>query len=296
LVELLVSTTILLAVLGSVCQLASPAHATAIVQAEMEDMQQRARVVAGRLTGDLWLAGAGTISGARHGPLLSYFAAIVPAAWCGSSADPPGSVFSDRLTIAFVPRGSPEAVTATEISPDALRLDVGPASLCPSSVAVCGFEQDDLLVVFDGSGGFDTFRLDLSSGLPMLSPRASPFTAHYPPGSTVARVSIRAYSFDAASRQLFVAENGGAAQPIVDHVTLLRFEYADEEGNGLDGRLADGPWLGSGGTLYDADLRRIRRVRATFTIRSGLAGTGALAIRDLTSTIDVALRNVGSVP
>jgi hypothetical protein len=76
----------------------------------------------------------------------------------------------------------------------------------------------------------------------------------------------------------------------------LRFEYADAAGAPLDAQFADGPWLGAGATLYDADLRRVRRVRVSFGVGSGRRGTGALTIPDLKSAFDITLRNFGSSP
>jgi prepilin-type N-terminal cleavage/methylation domain-containing protein len=293
LVELLVSMAILLTVLSTVCQLASPAHATAIVQGELQEMQQRARVVADRLTRDLWLAGAGTLSAPRRGPLGSRFTPIVPAVCCGTNADPPGSSFTDRLTVMYVPHDAIEAVTAMDIAPDALFLALAPGPSC-ASPPLCGLADGDVIVVFDDSGSYDTFRLDLSSGLAVLVPRSIPYVTRYAAGATAAQAVSRTYSHDSSSDVLFVEEGDGAPQPMVDRVTAFQVEYRDESGASLGGQLGDGPWRGSGSTQYDVDLLRVRRVRVSFTIRSGLSGTGALRIPDLTSVINVTLRNAGS--
>ena len=292
-VELLVSTAIMLAVLGSVCEIMSPAHATAFVQAEMQDMQQRARVVADRLTHDLWLAGAGLTSGSRRGPLIRYFAPVLPRVCCGAGADAPGAISSNRLTMAFVPRGSPEAASSSAIGPGALHLDVAAGPSCPPSVPACGFADGDVLLVFDDSGQYDVFKLDLASGLPMLDPLTPAFDRQYAAGATICRVVVRSYYRDIASNQLFVAEGDGGPQPVVDRIVALRFEYVDASGTPFDVLLGDGPWRGSGSLAYDADLLRVRRIRVSYTIRSGLQGTGALRLPDLTSTFDVQLRNAG---
>ena len=288
-VELMVSLAILLAVLASVCQLASPAHATALIQAELQDMHQRARVLNDRLAFDLRLAGAGVGTGVRRGPLGAAFTAVLPAACCGSIADPPGTERADRLSVLYVPRGSPEALTASAISPGALRLDLAPAPSCSS--ALCGFADGDLLVVFDGSGGYDLFTLDLSSGIAVLDPKTTPFVASYAAGATAARIVVRTYYRDAASNQVFVADAAGVPEPFVDRVADLRFSYADQGGSILDGHLGDGPWFGAGGSTYDADARRVRRVHVSCTIRSALPGSGPLSIPDLNSAFDVSLRN-----
>jgi prepilin-type N-terminal cleavage/methylation domain-containing protein len=291
LVELLVSVAILLAILGSVCQLASPAHASALAQAELQDMQQRARVLADRLTFDLRLAGAKPAIGSSSAEVP--FAAVLPAACCGAAPDPPGSERSDRLTVIFVSRGSPAPRTAAEIASDALRLDLAPGPACVMTAAVCGFGDGEEVVVFDGTGRYDVFRLDLSSGIPMLEALTAPLVSRYAAGATVARVTIRTYSWDASSGQVFVVDGGGAAEPLLDRVANLRFEYSDGSGAPLDGQLGDGPWIGAGGAMYDGDVSKIRRVRVSYSIRSGLHGTGVLDLPDLATSFDVALRNAG---
>lgn len=292
LVELLVSVAILLVVLGSVCRLASPAHATALVQAEMQDMHQRARVLSDRLAADLRLAGAGTIAGSPDGIVAVRVTAILPAACCGSIADPVGTERSDRLTIVYVPRGSPAGIIAADLTPGAPRLEVPAGPTCVPSAPACGFVSGDLLVVSDAAGRSDIFTLDLSSGVPLLEPLTIPFTTPYLAGATVSRVVVRTYSRSESSNQVFVADGPGPAEPFVDRVTDLRFGYVDRTGVSLDGRLGDGPWLGAGAMLHDQDVETVRRVRVSYTIQSGLPGTGALAIPDLTSAFDVELRNV----
>ena len=42
--------------------------------------------------------------------------------------------------------------------------------------------------------------------------------------------------------------------------------------------LGDGPWCGGGGTVFDADLLRIRRVRVTLRIEASLAGLRGVGI------------------
>lgn len=296
LIELLVSAGILLVVFGSVCQIVSPAHSAAFVQAETQDMQQRARVLADRLTHDLWLAGAGPTSGSRRGTLALHFAPLLPSICCGSAADPPNAVFSDRLTVMYVPRGSPEALTSSPIAPDALRLDVASGPSCPSSIPACGFVDGELLIVFDDSGRSDIFRLDLASGVPVLAPLAATFDSRYESGATVCRVVVHTYYRDAASNEVFTGDGDGPPQPIVDRVSGLRLEYEDASGGLLDTLLADGPWRGWGSSSYDADLLRVGRVRVSYAIRSGLSGSGSMRIPDLTSTFEVALRNFGDHP
>ena len=159
----------------------------------------------------------------------------------------------------------------------------------------CGFADGELLLVFDDTGRYDIFRLDLASGLPLLAPLATDFGTSYGAGATVCRVLVHGYYRDAGSNQLFVVDGDGAAQPIVDRVTALAFQYADAGGTPLDTLLSDGPYRGSAAS-YDVDLLRIRRVRVSDAIRSGLTGAGSLSIPDSSSTFEIALRNVVDQP
>jgi hypothetical protein len=192
-----------------------------------------------------------------------------------------------------VPRGSPAAVSAAPIGPDALRLDLAAGPSCPPSVPLCGFADGDLLLVFDDSGQHDVFRLTLASPAPALVPLDPAFDTRYGAGSTVCRVVLRTYFRDPGSSQLFTADGDGSAQPIVDRVTALRFDYVDAGGTPLNAVLTDGPWRGTGQASYDTDLLRVRRIRIAYTIQSGVKGNGLLRIPDLTSTFEITLRNAG---
>jgi hypothetical protein len=77
LVELLVATMVMMAVMGAVLTVLSSARATFVVQQEVSDTQQRLRVGVSALTGALMSAGAGTVSPAG-GPLARYLAAVRP--------------------------------------------------------------------------------------------------------------------------------------------------------------------------------------------------------------------------
>ncbi|MBI3046959.1 MAG: prepilin-type N-terminal cleavage/methylation domain-containing protein [Acidobacteria bacterium] len=101
--------------------------------------------------------------------------------------------------------------------------------------------------------------------------------------------------------------------PVVDHVVRLGFEYFDAGAAPIDpAALQDGPWVPGGAVLppFDADLLRVRRVRATVRVEAALASmrgpAGSLFARGGTSTsstryvpdrelrFDVALRNMGA--
>src|SRR4029434_4858090 len=81
-VELLVSSLIMLVVTRAVSSLLNPAHGTFQVQPEVSDLQQRLRVGIDTLQKDLVMAGAGTYNGQMAGALNYFIAPIMPyRAW-----------------------------------------------------------------------------------------------------------------------------------------------------------------------------------------------------------------------
>ena len=98
--ELLVALTIALVVSAGVVKLADEARTFFLVQPEVMDVTQRARVGVDLLTEELTSAGAGASLGADAGPLIRWIPPIVPARYQGSGAsDPAGQVFSGSMTI-----------------------------------------------------------------------------------------------------------------------------------------------------------------------------------------------------
>jgi Tfp pilus assembly protein PilW len=104
LIELVVSMAIMLAVTGAVVGLVHSARTVFELDLERVDMQQRARVSMEAMFRDLVMAGAGT-----------QVPAIAPFRRGSSNPDLPGSAFSDRMSIRYVPpdAASGDAVTIT---------------------------------------------------------------------------------------------------------------------------------------------------------------------------------------
>src|SRR6516162_7579041 len=78
LVEVIVATALTMSLTGVVVSLCAPGTTASPVLPEAIDLQQRARVAADVLTQELSKAGAGLSSGPQLGPLVDYFAPIVP--------------------------------------------------------------------------------------------------------------------------------------------------------------------------------------------------------------------------
>ena len=77
-VELLVSSLIMVVVTGAIFALMNPAQGAFQVQPEVSDLQQRLRVGVDTLQKDLVMAGAGTYNGRLAGALTFYIAPIMP--------------------------------------------------------------------------------------------------------------------------------------------------------------------------------------------------------------------------
>jgi hypothetical protein len=73
--------------------------------------------------------------------------------------------------------------------------------------------------------------------------------------------------------QLMHFDGASTDLPIVDHLTLLRFEYFGDGETALDlSAFQDGPWVpdDSDSAAFDADLLQIRRVRVLLRIQAAL--------------------------
>jgi hypothetical protein len=128
-------------------------------------------------------------------------------------------------------------------------------------------------------------------------------------------VELHTYYFDPAGRQLRHYDGAQTDVPVVDNVVAVAFEYFgdpqpptapkpppgvanclyDAGGDPIPGlavlaaddntlarlpleSFTDGPWCGEGGTMFDADLLRVRRVRVALRLQApsiGLRGGGA---------------------
>ena len=111
-IELVVSMAIMLAITSSMFALVDSARSVFEIDLERADMQQRARVSTDALFRDLVMAGAGL-----------QVPAIAPLRRGDDNPDLPGSAFSDRISVRYVPPNAApgDAVTITY----ALRADPG---------------------------------------------------------------------------------------------------------------------------------------------------------------------------
>src|SRR2546425_13214185 len=78
LLEVLISTSIMLVVTGGIFTVLNPANGAYSQEPEVADMQQRLRVGSDTLYKDLVMAGAGAYNGSLSGSLAYFFAPVLP--------------------------------------------------------------------------------------------------------------------------------------------------------------------------------------------------------------------------
>jgi hypothetical protein len=256
--ELLVALTIALVVSAGVVKLADDARTFFLVQPEVMDVTQRARVGVDLLIAELTSAGAGASLGADAGPMIRWMPPVVPSRFQGSGAsDPAGQVFADRLTIVTAEESVPLVAVRGAMADPAAAVPVAEQAGCPVGDSVCGFRDGQRIAVFDRTAAFDftTLRTPVAlSGPPPGSAQlfhdSSAFTKAFREDDDARVVQIRAvtYYHDAARNQLRRATGPRADAPVLDDVVGLSFRYFGDRAPPSSPR----PSAGSANCLFDA--------------------------------------------
>jgi prepilin-type N-terminal cleavage/methylation domain-containing protein len=139
-IEMMIATGIMVVVTAATFSLMNPAQGVFAAQPEVMDMQQRLRVGVDTLYKDLLMAGAGTYSGSMTGSLGNYFAPIMPVRVGNVTADPPGSFFTDRITLMYVPPTSAQTTIEDPMPNVSAEIKVNEQPGCPSGDELCGFK------------------------------------------------------------------------------------------------------------------------------------------------------------
>ena len=232
LVELLVAMFITLLVTAAALPLLGPAHDAFQVQPELADLQQRVRVGTEALLRDLLMAGAGPYLAGSTGPLHRALASVLPYRALASSPAGGGSIRTDTVTLLYVPSTPAQTALAQATTAGALEITLEPSASCPASSLsrFCGIEADDQVLIFDRSGGWGVFEVDLVDGLTgrLQLKDEAPLLA-FEMGSSVAEVEAVTYFLrpdpQSGASQLVRAKGRGPAQPVVDHVVGFEFQY-----------------------------------------------------------------------
>lgn len=311
LVELLISTAIMLVVTGAIFSLMNPAQGNAQAQPEIADLQQRMRVGTDALFKELIIAGAGPYQGPVTGSLAGFFAPILPRRVGDVSPDPTfgaGSFTTDRITITYIPNSYSQTTISQAMPSQSAELKVADQPNCPSGEPLCGFTEGMDVIIFDTAGHSDTFTItQVQDAAGHLQHRGQDLSYAYDVGASVTQVVTNTYYLDRNTHQLIKYNGHTAETPLVDNVVDLKFQYFgdpnpptqpkpmlgvanclyDAAGNYLapatltptDGSLVeltapvltDGPYCGSGDTQFDVDLLRIRKVKVTLRLQTGAA-------------------------
>ena len=239
LVEMLVSTTVLLGVTGAVFSLLSPSSNSYKAQPEAADMQQRMRVGANAMYDALLLAGAGSYSGtASVGTLAKFFSPIVPYRTGTVDNDPElGVVYRpDAITILYVPQTAAQTEIREDMPQPSAEIKVTLMPGCPlddQHQALCGFEQGMRVVIFDDTGSFDPFTVTgVQDEALHLQHRDDDFSKRYLQGATVTQVEQHTYylrtNVGTNTFQLMHYDGYLRDEPLVDNVVGLGFTYFGE--------------------------------------------------------------------
>lgn len=344
LIETLIATALMLVVTGAIFGYVNPGSTISRTQPEAADMQQRARIASDMLFRDFFMAGAGVYAGPQTGALTSFFAPIIPRKMGMNNADAYNVVRSDAVTISYIPNTYSQTTIRSPMPQVSAELKVEDIPNCPKHDQLCGFEQGMQVLIFDDQGHFDFFTItEVQDDAAHLQHRGQDLSYPYQPGAIVVQSDSHTYYYDAVNRQLRHYDGYQSDRSIVDNVVGVTFEYFgdpnpptkpkppagtanclyDSAGNPLlttvlspDGgslarlpltMLNDGPWCGANDNRFDADLLRIKKVRATIRVQASqsslrasgtdyaVSGTGQSALgvlRDYTLTFDVSPRNM----
>jgi len=279
-VELVIATAVMLAMTSAVMTLLHDGLVRTPVLEDAADLHQRARVAVDAIAADLRAAGNGTPTG----PL----AAVLPAVEPRGAGGAPGSASAGAVTIRYVPALAARSRLAQALEPASSVALLEPAG-CPRLTTACGFTSGMRAVVFDPGGQMDGVLIAaIGPGLLALSASAAPRSVAYGAGSEIAQIVEASYVVDPSTRQLRRSEGGGTFA-IADYVEALTFEYFGDSLAVLPiSVFQDGPFRSPGPRMFDADLLRVRAIRATLRFASGNPRSPALA-----ATLTVSLRTGG---
>ena len=304
--ELLVSSAIMMVVTAAIFSMVNPSEGTARSQPEVSDLQQRMRIGSDTLFKELMMAGAGPYFGDRTGSLLNYFAPVLPRRVGMLTADAKTVFRSDTLTLSYVPNSYSQTSISQAMPPTSTELKVTYPPNCQVPKVLCGFEQGQTVIIFDNTGHFDTFTLtEVQNDAAHVQHRGDQFNYSYDAGSTITQIVTYTFYRNPATNQLMRYDGTATDVPIVDNVVDLRFDYfgdpapptkpdpgvagganclydamhnligletltADEGSLAIldPAQLADGPWCGGGDTEFDADLLRVRKIRVTLRMQA----------------------------
>ena len=233
--ELLVATTVMMAVTGAIFAMMNPAEGTYQAQPEAADLQQRMRIGVDVLTKDIIMAGAGTYMGANAGALYNFFAPIMPYRSGDLDPDPASGVYyrADTISLMYVPP-TPAQTTVIKNFGDgnAQEIDVEPMLNCGADKhnQLCGFKDNQHVLIYDVDGSWDMTTITQVQDEALHLQHSGKLSSAYDSGTAqITEVAVHTYYLksDAASGtyQLMHYDGGQTDLPVVDNVIKLDFAY-----------------------------------------------------------------------
>ena len=254
-IELLVSSLIMLVVTGAVFTLVNPAQGTFQAQPEVSDLQQRLRVGIDTLQKDLVMAGAGTYNGESAGALSYFIASVMPYHAFGDTTDPEMGTFfrTDAISLIYVPATPSQTTISQQMPPKSAEIKVNAQPNCPpkKGLELCGFSAGDQAIIFDENGNWDFFVItQVQDEAVHMQHREQDFSVGYAANSALTQVYAVTYYLraDEATKtyQLMYFDGWNVDLPVVDNVVDLRFQYfGDPNPARLTGKpltKKPGPW------------------------------------------------------
>jgi len=237
-IEMLVTTVIMMAITGAMFALLDPAQGMYRTQPEVSDMQQRLRVATTAMSEDLVMAGAGTYLGNAGGTLLNFFAPIQPVRLGTTDSDPDAGIFyrkdaaglNTALTLMYVPQTASQCTIAEPMPQTSSEVKVNAQPGCPANDDLCGFEDGMRVVIFDDTGAWDPFTVtEVQTAALHLQHNADDFSKRYTPGAQITQIAMHTYYLltDPATEthQLRHYDGYNRDEALAENVVGLSFEY-----------------------------------------------------------------------
>jgi hypothetical protein len=235
--EMLISTTIMVVVTGAIFGMLDPATGAFNTQPEVSDLQQRLRVGVDSIQKDLVMAGAGTYMGESTGALHNFLAPIMPYRAGDISPDPPGTFRTDAISVMFVPPTPAQTrVNKAMGQGNSQELDVEAQLNCADDKKdrLCGFKPGMRVMILEPEGNYDSMTIThVQAAALHLQHNASKLSSPYDDGSAVL-TQIAAHTYylksDVATKtfQLMHYDGYNTDLPVADNVVKLEFEYWGE--------------------------------------------------------------------
>jgi hypothetical protein len=282
LIELVVSSAIMITVTGAIFGLMNPAQGTSQAQPEVADLQQRMRVGNETLFKELMMSGAGPYQGPVTGSLVNFFAPILPRriGRLNPEKHDGRTAFADYITLSYIPNSYSQTSIEDPMPVSSAELKVKNQPNCPASAGnLCGFETGMDVIIFDASGNFDMFTItNVQNAAGHLQHRGQQLSKGYDPGASITQIVSNTFYLDRATDKLMRYNGGSSDVPIVDNVVDLSFQYYGDP----NPPTLPKPPPGEANCLYDA--------AGNFLVRPVLAADeGSLAALPLAMLADDAV-------